>query len=395
MSHDPKEQERTKARILSMEYKEEVPCSVIKVVPSAISAVLRKCRSYRLDVKRPPTVVEVPASTSFFSLALPSSGTYVVVRRDTPKDIDSSAPIDTTLTLHYNYFTYNELLKKAIGDNCQTSYNKVGHIIHLNLNDEVLEHKHFIASVILSKVKDAKTVIRKASSISAVFRNFEIEHLAGLKAYQTTQKENGLTFLIDYDKVYWNTKLQQERLLLVSQFKKGESLCDLFCGVGPFSLPSLAKGLTVYANDLNPNSISNLKQNLVLNKSLLPSTPSLSIYNADAKDFLLQSFQDLNRGKDHKQPFNHYILNLPSLSTSFLPHFLPIYRQSHPPYSSTIHLYLFSPPQTTLPTLAESIEKTVNIKLTSPTLRHVRNVSPSKHMYLLSFPLSSFSSFAN
>ena len=41
---------------------------------------------------------------------------------------------------------------------------------------------------------------------------------------------------------------------------------DMFCGIGPFAIPSAMRGCTVHANDLNPRSYHYLRENVVLNK---------------------------------------------------------------------------------------------------------------------------------
>jgi len=46
----------------------------------------------------------------------------------------------------------------------------------------------------------------------------------------------------------------------------GDVLYDVFAGVGPFTVPAAKKGCEVHANDLNPESVHWLQNNLKLNK---------------------------------------------------------------------------------------------------------------------------------
>jgi len=52
----------------------------------------------------------------------------------------------------------------------------------------------------------------------------------------------------------------------VQSLTRDDVLYDVFAGVGPFTVPAAKKGCQVYANDLNPESVHWLRQNLDLNK---------------------------------------------------------------------------------------------------------------------------------
>ena len=91
------------------------------------------------------------------------------------------------------------------------------------------------------------------------------------------------------------------------------SVGDLFCGIGPFAVPAGRKKCLVYANDLNPDSVRFLKENITLNKVQDYVFP----YNMDARSFLSVGLYDLQKktGKNH---FDHYIMNLPATAVDFL-----------------------------------------------------------------------------
>jgi tRNA (guanine37-N1)-methyltransferase len=85
-------------------------------------------------------------------------------------------------------------------------------------------------------------------------------------------------FQFNYGEVYWNSRLQTEHERLVSCFKRGETICDMFAGVGPFALPAAKnKQCTVLANDLNPKSYQYLKHNAALNQVLSLATLTLTL----------------------------------------------------------------------------------------------------------------------
>ncbi|GMY35976.1 tRNA (guanine(37)-N1)-methyltransferase 2 [Fagus crenata] len=165
------------------------------------------------------------------------------------------------------------------------SYWGAGHIAHLNIHEELLPHKDVIAKVIYDKnYPRIKTVVNKVGTITNEFRvpNFEI--LAGQKDMVTEVKQYGATFKLDYGLVYWNSRLEHEHMRLVSQFRAGEIICDMFAGIGPFSIPAAQKGCVVYANDLNPDSTRYLKINAEINKV----DDLVCAYNMDARNFISQ-----------------------------------------------------------------------------------------------------------
>lgn len=100
----------------------------------------------------------------------------------------------------------------------------------------------------------------------------------------TEVKQFGATFKLDYGLVYWNSRLEHEHIRLVSQFQAGETICDMFAGIGPFVIPAAKKGCLVYANDLNPDSIKYLRINAKINKV----EDCINTYNMDARKFIAQ-----------------------------------------------------------------------------------------------------------
>ena len=157
---------------------------------------------------------------------------------------------------------------------------------------------------------------------------------------------------MDFSKLYWNSRLQGEHDRLVKLLEKNELVCDVFAGIGPFSIPaSKNQDAIVFANDLNPASYEYLKKNISANRLDGKIRP----YNMDGRDFIKQSLLDLNspqiiqemRGLISKEwtrkknsmssskvlplimpdclqeninprTFDHYIMNLPATAIEFL-----------------------------------------------------------------------------
>ncbi|KAG2718567.1 hypothetical protein I3843_03G218100 [Carya illinoinensis] len=192
-----------------------------------------------------------------------------------------------SLTLGYSYWSTDHVLKQILpsGVEVPSSFETIGHIAHLNIHDELLLYKDVIAKVIYDKnYPRIKTVVNKVGTITNEFRVPKFEVLAGQNDMVTEVKQYRATFKLDYSLVYWNSRLEHEHMRLVSQFRAGETICDMFAGIGPFAIPAAQKGCIVYANDLNPDSIRYLKINAEINKV----DDLVCAYNMDARKFIMQ-----------------------------------------------------------------------------------------------------------
>jgi tRNA (guanine37-N1)-methyltransferase len=120
-------------------------------------------------------------------------------------------------------------------------------------------------------------VINKIDDVGtqSEYRTFQYELLAGDPSLETEIHELNCTFRFDYSKVYWNSRLNTEHERLINKFKKGEVVCDVMAGVGPFAVPAGKRNVFVWANDLNPDSYKGLEDAIKLNKVCLCATPLL------------------------------------------------------------------------------------------------------------------------
>lgn len=85
------------------------------------------------------------------------------------------------------------------------------------------------------------------------------------RTHAFAQHESDCTFVFDFAKVYWNSRLHTEHGRLVELFKPEDVVADVFAGVGPFAVPAGRKGCGVFANDLNPESFNFLELNIEKN----------------------------------------------------------------------------------------------------------------------------------
>ena len=120
----------------------------------------------------------------------------------------------------------------------------------------------------LIKRKNIRTVAKRVGEVEGPYRIKRVKVILGENTTETIHKENGVRLLVDINKVYFSPRLQTERLRVINQVKEGETIIDMFAGVGPFSI-EIAKHKKVkiiYAIDHNPDAIKYLKENIKLNK---------------------------------------------------------------------------------------------------------------------------------
>lgn len=300
------------------------------------------------------------------------------------------------IELNYDNWKADDIIKAIIPEHLEppSSYSIIGHIIHLNLKDEILPFKYIIAQIFLDKLKICKTVINKEHSIDNEFRNFKIDLLAGEENYNVLVKENGITYEFDFSKVYWNPRLSKEHDRIVELLASSHLVFDVFAGVGPFAIPlAKKKKVNVIANDLNPDSFKWLNHNAVKNKvSNLVKTA-----NKDGKDFILQDVRNvlLEKIKNHDQHKNDtfsIVMNLPALAVTFLKYFHGLLTENTDGITSlgsirppVCYCYCFVKGVEDVKVMAkELVEEQFAVKLEQDVnlqnINFVRNVAPNKNM---------------
>ena len=139
-------------------------------------------------------------------------------------------------------------------------YKKIGDILVLDNNYSNNDFEE------LSKKHNVKTIM-KINHIQGTKREPVYKILYG-KETETINKENGCLFKLDLARVMWSKGNNNERLRIAKLVEDGETVIDMFAGIGYFSIPigvhSNAK--QVHAIEINPNSYHFLCENIKLNK---------------------------------------------------------------------------------------------------------------------------------
>jgi tRNA (guanine37-N1)-methyltransferase len=104
---------------------------------------------------------------------------------------------------------------------------------------------------------------------------------------------------------------------------------DVFAGVGPFVVPALMLGCTVYANDINPESVKWMTINLKSNQPK-KSSKEYHVFNLDGREFLrtivlprIESYQkEVADDSEKRWCFSDnkivILMNLPEIALTFL-----------------------------------------------------------------------------
>jgi hypothetical protein len=150
------------------------------------------------------------------------------------------------------------LLSKLLPEEAQpppSSYEQVGHVVHVNLRAQHVQYGKLIGSILLDRLQPStKTVVNKLGEVGGPFRTYQMDLLAGEDDYFVHVVEHGVSLFFDLRKVYWCTRLEGERTyMLENEFQPNQIIADAFCGCGAQLIRAASKkGCRIVANDLNP-----------------------------------------------------------------------------------------------------------------------------------------------
>jgi len=158
------------------------------------------------------------------------------------------------------------LSEKEIAD-LYAAFDQVGDIIVIRIPDSLVQKKKVIGEILLQKVKTARSVFYQVSAVSGDYRTRDLELLAGEDKTETEYKEYGCRFMVDVQKAFFSPRLSTERDRIANLIQDGETVINMFGGVGMFSIiAAKRKKCLVYNIDINPDAIRLCDQNIKLNK---------------------------------------------------------------------------------------------------------------------------------
>jgi tRNA wybutosine-synthesizing protein 2 len=164
---------------------------------------------------------------------------------------------------------FKQKLAKATGikpGKLPSSYQTVGEIMLIKLPKLNPKEKQKVSQTILKMLPYIKTVC-EIKEVKGELREPSVNILAGEKTV-TTHKENDVLYKLDVSKIMFSKGNLYERKRLLDQIKDGETIIDMFAGIGYFSLPiaKFTKAKEIISIEKNSVAYNYLTDNIALNK---------------------------------------------------------------------------------------------------------------------------------
>jgi tRNA (guanine37-N1)-methyltransferase len=206
------------------------------------------------------------------------------------------------------------------------AFDLIGDIAVVKLPEALLPKKHIIGQALMEVHRHVRTVLNQTSPVRGEFRTRELEVIAGEPRTTTLHRENRCILKVDLAKVYFSPRLATERLRIARQIKAGESVTNLFAGVGSYSIVAarLSQAKRIYSIDKNPAAFDLMVENIRANKLGDRIIPILG----DSRDVVKEKLHHLA---------DRVLMPLPELGREFL----PVGIDALKPEGGVLHFYDF------------------------------------------------------
>jgi tRNA (guanine37-N1)-methyltransferase len=224
------------------------------------------------------------------------------------------------------------------------SFDIIGDIAIINLPPELETYSNELGKCVLQVNPHIRLVLKKSGDVTGKFRTREFQVLAGSGGMETVHHEFGCRYHLDVPSVYFNPRLAHERRRVAEQVREGETVVDMFAGVGPYSIliAKLQPRSRLCAADINPSAVKYLRENVIANQVADRVTPCLG----DARE--------LSRGQ-LKKVADRVIMNLPSEAVNYLDAAVQVLKGS----GGIVHFYQFLQRDGDLNSVKEQLGKSV------------------------------------
>lgn len=145
-------------------------------------------------------------------------------------------------------------------------YVRLGDVLILDFDEPRRELDSLVAEAYALELR-SRSVLVRAGPVTGEFRLPRMSHAWGDRNTETTHVENGIRYRLDPARVMFSPGNLPERQRMASLPVRGETVVDLFAGIGYFTLPLAVHGRPhrIYACEKNPEAYGYLEENVRLN----------------------------------------------------------------------------------------------------------------------------------
>lgn len=179
--------------------------------------------------------------------------------------VEGEAVHRTTYRSPYEVVLETVNLPEVLKPRLPRRFELLGDVVLVRLPPELLPYRKEIGRA-YAHALGARTVVRESALIHGAFRAPEVEILYG-NGTETVHFENGIYYKLDVSKVMFSSGNIDEKLHMASLDCRGETVVDMFAGIGYFTLPLAvhAKASRIIACEINPDAFHYLQENVRLN----------------------------------------------------------------------------------------------------------------------------------
>jgi len=202
-----------------------------------------------------------------------------------------------------------------------SSYNIVGDIAVLELDDRLMGRRMLIGEALLRAFPSIRVAAVKTAMVSGEYRVPGVEVVAGEERTETLHREHGCLYKLDVAKAYFSPRLGHERMRVARQVRDGERVLVMFAGVGPYPILIAKRAKAeVVAVELNPEAVAYMRWNVSRNRA------GVEVVEGDAA-----------RVVHNLGVFDRIVMPLPKQADTFLEAAMPALKEG-----GVIHYYTFA-----------------------------------------------------
>ncbi len=266
-------------------------------------------------------------------------------------------------------------LRKAVAETSHTeglevysAFDIVGDIAITKIPKTTSLSPAVVAQAIMKRHRNVKAVFIQKGGVSGDHRLRRLIHVGGENRTATVHRESGCVFKVDVETCYFSPRLSGERLRIAHLVQPGETVVNMFAGVGCFSI-LIAKrqpAAKVFSIDINPAAVQFMEENIRLNRVYGKVVPLLG----DARQIIENQL---------RHSADRVLMPLPEKAYEYLPSAVSALK----PEGGWVHLHVFEHaaksenPAEKIKQKAAAAMNTVGWEFQFPSIRVVRSTGPN------------------